>query len=132
MASNFDVNVVQGDTLKWAMYLQDSDGIAYNLGGCTLGMQVRRSYYPTSVVASYKVYIPVGSTFAEFPKGITGGISASATGGTIYISIGSTYTGQLSSEALAKYDIQLSDPIGSDTITILRGSLTVLPEVTRF
>jgi hypothetical protein len=132
MASDFDVNVVQGDTLKWAMYLKDSGGTAYNLGGCTLGMQVRRSYYPTSLVASYKVYIPVGSTFAEFPKGITGGISASATGGTIYIAIGSTFTSQLSSEATAKYDIQLINPIGSDTTTILRGSLTVLPEVTRF
>jgi hypothetical protein len=132
MASNFDVNVVQGDTLKWAMYLKDSGGTAYNLGGCTLGMQVRKSYYPTSVVASYRIYVPVGSTFADFPQGFTGGLAASATGGTIYIAIGSTYTGQLSSEATAKYDIQLTNPRGSDTTTILRGSLTVLPEVTRF
>jgi hypothetical protein len=36
-----------------------------------------------------------------------------------------------SSEANAKYDIQLTNTTGNDTTTILRGSISVLPEVTR-
>ena len=36
-----------------------------------------------------------------------------------------------SSETNAKYDIQLTNPTGNDTTTILRGSISVLPEVTR-
>lgn len=131
MASNFDVSIVQGDTLKWAMYLKDTGGTAYNLGGCTLSMQVRKSYYPTALISSYTINVPVGSTMADSPQGLLGGLSASAIGGTIYISIGSTYTSNFSSEANAKYDIQLTNPTGNDTTTILRGSISVLPEVTR-
>lgn len=131
MASNFDVSIVQGDTLKWAMYLKDTGGTAYDLGGCTLSMQVRRSYYPTTLISSYSINVPVGSTMASSPQGLLGGLSASAIGGTIYISIGSTYTSNFSSEANAKYDIQLTNPTGNDTTTILRGSISVLPEVTR-
>ena len=68
---------------------------------------------------------------AESPQGFIGGLSASAIGGTIYVSIGSTYTGNFSSEANAKYDIQVTNPRGNDTTTIVRGSISVLPEVTR-
>ena len=131
MASNFDVSIVQGDTLKWAMYLKETGGTAYDLGGCTLSMQVRRSYNPTTLISSYTINVPIGATMAGSPQGLIGGLSASAIGGTIYVSIGSTYTGNFSSEANAKYDIQLTNPRGNDTTTIVRGSISVLPEVTR-
>ena len=131
MASNFDVSIVQGDTLKWAMYLRDVGGTAYNLGGCTLSMQVRKSYYPTTLISSYSVNVPIGSTMAYSPQGLLGGLSDSGIGGTIYISIGSTFTSNFSSETNAKYDIQLTNPTGNDTTTILRGSISVLHEVTR-
>jgi hypothetical protein len=68
---------------------------------------------------------------AYSPQGLLGGLSASGIGGTIYISIGSTFTSNFSSETNAKYDIQLTNPTGNDTTTILRGSISVLPEVTR-
>jgi len=131
MPSSYDTSIVQGDTLKWSMFLKDQGGTAYNLGGCTLSMQVRKGYYPSSLIASYSAYVPVGLTLAEFPEGIVGGLSASATGGTIYIALGATYTSNFSSETTAKYDIQLTNPTGSNVTTILRGSLTILPEVTR-
>lgn len=131
MASNYDINVVQGDTLRWAMYLKDQGGTAYNLSGCTLSMQLRKGYYPSILISTYSSNVPDGSTYATFPEGLIGGLSASATGGTIYISIGATYTGQLSSEAISKYDIQVVNPQGNTVTTILRGSITVLPEVTR-
>jgi hypothetical protein len=62
---------------------------------------------------------------------LIGGLSAAATGGTIYIAIGASYTSQLSPESVSKYDIQVVNPTGSVVTTILRGSITVLPEVTR-
>lgn len=131
MAANFDLSVVQGDTLKWSMYFTGPGGTAYNLAGCTLSMQLRKGYYPSTLVSTYKVYIPSGSSNAGFPEGIIGGLSAAATGGTVYICLGSTYTAQCSYEALAKYDIQLYTPVENDTTTIIRGSITVIPEVTR-
>jgi len=131
MSSSYDVTVVQGDTLKWAMYLKDQGGTAYNLTGCTLSMQFRKGYYPASLVASYTAYVPSGTANVGHTEGFIGGLSASATGGTIYIALGSTYTGQFSSEATGKYDIQILNPVGNNVTTILRGSVTVLPEVTR-
>lgn len=131
MAANFDLNVVQGDTLKWTMYFTGAGGTAYNLGGCTLSMQLRKGYYPSNLVSTYNVYVPVGVTDSAFPEGVYGGISAAATGGTVYICLGSTYTSQCSFEATAKYDVQIFTPAEQDTTTILRGSLTILPDVTR-
>jgi len=131
MASNYDISLVQGDTIRWAMYLKDQGGTAYNLGGCTLSLQVRKGYYPSPMVATYTANVPEGNTEAAFPDGLIGGLSASATGGTIYIAIGATYTSQLSPESVSKYDIQVVNPTGSVVTTILRGSITVLPEVTR-
>lgn len=131
MPSSYDLTVVQGDTVRWAMYLKDQGGTAYNLSGCTLSMQFRKGYYPASLVSSYSTHVPSGTSNVGTPEGIIGGLSASATGGTIYIALGSTYTGQFSSEATGKYDIQILNPTGNTVTTILRGSITILPEVTR-
>jgi hypothetical protein len=67
---------------------------------------------------------------AQQPYGLTGGLSASATGGTAYVVFGSTFTSQLSGAATAKYDLQLFDPSQRDITTLVRGSIEILPEVT--
>jgi hypothetical protein len=132
MASNYDLSIVQGDTLRWSMYLTGDGGTAYNLGGATLSMQVRKGYYPSSLLASYSSYIsPAGNSDINYPEGYIGGLSASATGGTIYISIGATYTGLLSSDSTSKYDIQVVHPNTNMVLTILRGAITGIPEVTK-
>ena len=131
MSGIYDTSVVQGDTLKWAMYLKEQGGTAYNLTGCTLSMQLRKGYYPATLVATYSTYVPEGTSNVDFTNGLIGGISASATGGTLYISFGATYTSQLSSDSTSKYDIQLVSPATNNVMTILRGSVSVLPEVTR-
>jgi hypothetical protein len=131
MENVYDITLIQGDSYKWAMFLTDVGGTAYNLGGCTLSMQVRKGYYPTSLIASYSTYIPVGSLVAGMPEGIVGGISAAATGGTIYISLGATYTSNLPPGSNNKYDIQLHNPTGNVISTLLRGSIDVINEVTR-
>ena len=131
MASNYDVSIVQGDTLRWSMYLTGVGGTAYNLAGCTLSMQVRKSYYPSTLISSYSTYIPAGRTLVSPPEGYIGGLTATATGGTIYISVGATYTALLSSEQSAKYDIQLINSSDNNVTTLLRGSIDVIPEVTK-
>jgi hypothetical protein len=114
------------------MYLTGVGGTAYNLGGCTLSMQVRRSYYPSTLMASYSCYVPAGRTYISPPDGLIGGLSASATGGTIYIAVGATYTALMSSEQSAKYDIQLINSNDNNNVTtLLRGSVEVIPEVTK-
>jgi hypothetical protein len=112
------------------MYFSEGS-TAYNLSGCTLSMQLRKGYYPSSLVASYVINVPSGFTGATMPEGIYGGLCASATGGTIYVSIGATYTGQLTPNSTPKYDIQLIEPVGNTVTTILRGTIEVLDEVTR-
>lgn len=143
MASNYDLSIVQGDTLRWSMYLTGEGGTAYNLSGATLSMQVRKGYYPASSLVSYSAYVPsvfppiivdgqpIGNYTANFPEGYVGGLSASATGGTIYISIGATYTSLLSSDSTSKYDIQIVHPTTNMVLTILRGAITGIPEVTK-
>ena len=131
MASNYDVSIVQGDTLRWSMFLTGVGGTAYNLAGCTLSMQVRKSYYPSTLISSYSSFIPSGRTLVSPPDGLIGGLTATATGGTIYISVGATYTSLLSSEQTAKYDIQLINASDNNVTTLLRGSIEVIPEVTK-
>ena len=132
MASNYDLSIVQGDTLRWSMYLTGDGGTAYNLGGATLSMQVRKGYYPSALLVSYSSYIsPEGNSNINYPDGYVGGLSASATGGTIYISIGATYTGLLSTDTTSKYDIQVIHPNTNMVLTILRGAITGIPEVTK-
>jgi hypothetical protein len=132
MSNNYDVSIVQGDTLRWSMYLNGPGGTAYNLGGSTLSLSVRKGYYPSTLIASYTINVPVGSTLWSSPEGIIGGISAAATGGTIYIAIGATYTAKLPYEQVAKYDIQMISATEQKVTTILRGNIEVIPEVTRF
>jgi len=130
MNQNYDFQMVQGDSYRWSMYLDDG-GTAYNLTGCTLTMQLRKGYYPSALVASYVTYVPAGFTNASMPEGLIGGLSASATGGTIYVSIGATYTSQLTPGSTPKYDIQILNPDGNTVTTLLRGSIQILDEVTR-
>ena len=131
MASNYDVSIVQGDTLRWSMFLTGVGCTSYNLAWCTLSMQLRKSYYPSTLISSYSCFIPSGRTLVSPPDGLIGGLTATATGGTIYISVGATYTSLLSSEQTAKYDIQLINASDNNVTTLLRGSIEVIPEVTK-
>jgi hypothetical protein len=130
MSANYDFSLIQGDSYKWAMYLDDG-GTAYNLSGCTLSMQLRKGYYPSTLVTTYTINVPRGFTAASMPEGIFGGLCASASGGTIYVSLGATYTGQLTPNSTPKYDIQIVNPNGNTVTTILRGNIEILDEVTR-
>ena len=77
----------------------------------------------------YQKYISSGMTLTNV-YGFTGGLAASATGGTAYLVFGYTYKNELSANTTAKYDLEVYDVNLKDRITLVRGSIEVLPEVT--
>ena len=128
MIDNFDVTLVKGDTARWSyFFLGITSGVTFNFIGCTLYMQVRNGYDPSTLVASYTKYIDSNSTLSD-PVGFTGGLS-SATGGTVTMCIGSTYSNQLATDRICKYDVKVLTP-NQDLFTLIRGNLQVLQSVT--
>lgn len=129
MADSFDPTVIRGDTLRWQMALKDSAGLSYNLTGVTLNFQVRKSYYPGSILFQTFLHVTSGSTLYTL-DGITGGLSATGTGGVCNVCIGSAYTKNFPPYSGAFYDIQATKPSSAGVDTLLRGKINVLPDVT--
>ena len=129
MSDNFNPVVVKGDTLTWVMNLANAVGTTFDLGGATLSMQVRKSYHPSGLLVSYVLGVPVGSSVIPV-DGVTGGLAASATGGLVYITIGSQYTKSFSEYTPSFYDMQLQYPNNGGVLTLLRGKIETLPDVT--
>lgn len=129
MPDTFNPTVVKGDTVTWVMQLSGSTGATYDIGGCTLTMQVRKSYHPSGLLTSYSLYVPENGSVIPV-DGIVGGLAASATGGVIYVTIGSTYTQHFSAYSSSFYDMQMQYPNQGGVITLLRGSIDTLPDVT--
>lgn len=128
MVDPYDLSVVVGDTLRWTSIFSDINGNSYNLTGATLSMQVRKGYYPSNLVVSYTLEVTSGSGLT-YPDGISGGISTTANGGIAYLCIGSTYTRQFPPYTNVFYDLQAVGPIKNDTITLAKGRITPLPNV---
>lgn len=128
MENFYDPNVVLGDTLRWSMSLKNSAGTSYDLTGSTLSMQIRAGYYPSQVLASYSIGVTTGTTIS-IPEGSTGGLAA-ATGGAINVCVGSNYTKNFPPYTQIFYDLQQITS-GLDTITLLRGKINTLLDVTR-
>jgi hypothetical protein len=129
MSDNFNPVVVKGDTLTWVMNLANAAGNTFDLGGATVSMQVRKSYHPSGLLVSYVLGVPVGSSAIPFDC-VTGGLAASATGGLVYVTIGSAYTKSFSEYSSSFYDMQLQYPNNGGLVTLLRGRIETLPDVT--
>ena len=129
MSDNFNPVVVKGDTLTWVMNLSTATGNSFDLGGATLSMQVRKSYHPSGLLVSYVLGVPEGSSPIPV-DGITGGLAAGATSGFIYVTIGSEYTKSFSEYSSSFYDMQLQYPNNGGVVTLLRGRIETLPDVT--
>lgn len=128
MIDNFDVTIVKGDTARWSNFFKGvTSGVAFNFVGCTLYMQVRNGYNPSTLVASYDKYVDSNSTLL-YPEGFTGGISA-GTGGTVYICLGYTHSNFLTADRICKYDLKVLTQ-SNDLYTLLRGNIQVLSPVT--
>lgn len=128
MIDNFDVTLVKGDTARWSnFFLGVTSGVTFNFVGCTLYMQVRNGYDPSTLVASYSKYIDSNSVLSD-PVGSTGGISA-AIGGTVNMCLGYIYSSSLTTDRICKYDLRVLTP-SNDFYTLLRGNLQVLQPTT--
>jgi hypothetical protein len=131
MAENSDIIAVKGDSTRWSYFFGSlTGGSTFNFGGCTLFMQVRKGYYDEPLIAGYTQYIQTNNTLS-YPKGVTGGISAAGTGGTVYFCIGSSFANNYTTDRMCKYDVKVQHPALEDIQTILRGNLQVLPNVSQ-
>lgn len=131
MAQNADIIVVKGDTARWSAFFTGlTSGATFNFSGTTLYMQVRTGYYDEPLVAGYTQYIDANAVL-NYPKGVTGGISAGATGGTVYFCLGSSFSNNLTTDRMCKYDVKVYHPVIQDLQTILRGNVQVLSNVSQ-
>ncbi len=128
MAESYDTTVIRGDTLRWTLNWSGLLGSTFNLTGSTLSMSIGKSYDNPSLLVSYEQNVSAGET-AISPKGFTGGISSGATGGTMFICVGSTYTKQFPLYSSVFYDIQVTKASTQDVVTIQNGQINILPDV---
>lgn len=129
MTETYDVILVKGDTARWSSFFAGiTSGNTFAFGGCTLTMQVRSGYETETLLASYTKYVETNDVLS-YPAGFTGGISA-ATGGTVYLCIGSSQSSAFTTDRICKYDLKVYQPTLKDTLTLLRGNIQVLPNVT--
>jgi hypothetical protein len=129
MSDTFNPTAVKGDTISWVLNLTGPTGGTYDIGGCTFNMQVRKSYHPSGLLVSYVLHVEDGDPVVP-ANGVEGGLAASATGGILYVTIGSTYSQHFSQYSSSFYDIQMQYPNNGGVITLLRGSIETLPDVT--
>lgn len=129
MAEIYDINAIKGDTVRFSYYFTNTGGSAYNFVGSTLYFQTRVGYYPATLISSYSKYVESNDVLQE-PQGFTGGIS-SATGGTVMMCIGYTYSSNLNIERLCRYDLKIEQGSNKDLLTLLQGTIIVTPEVTK-
>jgi len=129
MAKEQDIIVVKGDTARWSSFIYDeTTGSTFNFTDCNIYMQVRNGYYQSPLVADYSV---AGVTYSGVANinGVTGGISVSSSG-LLSMCIGSSQSNELSLNRVCKYDVRVHNKNTDDYITILKGNIQVLPEIT--
>ena len=129
MSDTFNPSVIKGDTITFTLSIAGATGAVYDISGSTLSMQVRKSYHPSGLLASYQLYVPAGAPLIPV-DGVTGGLAVNLASGMVYVTIGSRYTASFSDYSPSFYDIQLEYPNNAGVITLLRGSIDTLPDVT--
>jgi len=114
MATYYNITGYQGDYLQLTLNVKDSNGSALNLSGYEVRGQVRTSYGSTGVLLDLN---PI----------VTSNVS-----GTIAININS-YISQDLPVSDHVYDIERypSGIPAGNTIKLMRGKFSILPEVTR-
>jgi hypothetical protein len=114
MATSYNITGYQGDYIQLTLNLKDSNGAALNLSGYGVRGQVRTSYGATGVL------LDLNPTITNLLSGI------------MAININSYISADLPvSDHI--YDIERypSGILTGNSIKLLRGKFTILPEVTR-
>ena len=114
MATFYNITGYQGDYIQLTLNLKDSNGTALNLSGYQVRGQVRTNYGATGVLLDLNPTI------------------TNSTSGTIAININS-YISQDLPVSDHIYDIERypSGIPSGNTIKLMRGKFSILPEVTR-
>jgi len=114
MATFYNITGYQGDYIQLTLNLKDSSGIALNLSGYEVRGQVRSSYGSTGVLL-------------DLNPTITNVLS-----GTMAININSYISADIPISDHV-YDIERypSGILTGNSIKLMRGKFTILPEVTR-
>jgi hypothetical protein len=115
MATFYNITGYQGDYLQLTLNLKDSNGAAVNLSGYGVRGQVRASYGSTGVL------LDLNPT-----------ISGNGLSGIVSINVNSYISADLPvSDHI--YDIERypSGVLTGNSIKLMRGKFTILPEVTR-
>lgn len=114
MATRYNISGIQGDYIQLTLNIKDSTGAALNLSGYEVRGQVRASYAASGIIF-------------DLQPNITSDIS-----GTISISIPSTGSAATPVNEYV-YDIERypSGNISGNSIKLLMGKFSILPEVTR-
>ena len=117
----YDISLFQGDSLTLQLTLLDDDGNAFDLSPYAGARgQIRKNHTSTDVSATFNIALNVTDTAGLI--------------GTIDISLTPTQTVPLAKGRYV-YDVELyiQDTSGTDITvnTILHGTVTVTPEVTR-
>jgi hypothetical protein len=114
MATSYNISGIQGDYIQLTLNILNSTGAAINLSGYDVRGQVRASYGSTGIILDLQ---PV----------ITSDVS-----GIIAINIPSTGSAEMPVNEYV-YDIERypSGNISGNSIKLLMGKFSILPEVTR-
>ena len=114
MATFYNITGYQGDYIQLTLNLKDSSGIALNLSGYEVRGQVRSSYGSTGVLLDLNPTI------------------TSLLSGTMAININSYISADIPISDHV-YDIERypSGILTGNSIKLMRGKFTILPEVTR-
>jgi hypothetical protein len=107
-----DLFLEQGTTFVSTIVLDDIDGVPYDLTNVMAKGQIRRSYYSANATANFVVSIP------------------SPEEGSIILSLSANTTSNIAAGRYV-YDVAIKD--AASTITrVLEGTVSVIPQVTRF
>jgi hypothetical protein len=114
MATRYNISGIQGDYIQLTLNIKDATGAAINLSGYEVRGQVRASYAASGIIL-------------DLQPNITSDIS-----GTISISIPSTGSAATPVNEYV-YDIERypSGNVSGNSIKLLLGKFSILPEVTR-
>jgi hypothetical protein len=115
MAKTYELLIDQGSTLEVQFSLKDEAGLALNLTGYEVRMQIRTSYNATAVILNLSTFL--------------GTIVLEPLEGKITIKASAEVTAALVPKRYV-YDIETVSPTGFVT-RIVQGNVVVSPEVTR-
>lgn len=114
-AAEYDITIEQGATFKLNLLWEDPAGDPIDVTGYTARMQVREKYTSTTTLLSL--------------TSAAGDIVLGDTAGTIDITASAVATAAID-EKRGVYDLELVSP-GGEVTRLIRGCVTITPEVTR-